>query len=109
MTQAERIRRPAGRPAVTKARMLTVTAPFDGSVMAEVSVTDRSTVEEKLAAASDLHKDRDAWLKVPARIEILRNASTIMAAEAEELAVSAAQEGGKPLIDSRIEVQRAID
>ncbi len=32
-----------------------------------------------------------------------------MAVQAEELAVEAAREGGKPLIDSRVEVARAID
>jgi acyl-CoA reductase-like NAD-dependent aldehyde dehydrogenase len=32
-----------------------------------------------------------------------------MAEQAEELAVGAAQEGGKPLVDSRVEVARAID
>ena len=43
------------------------------------------------------------------RVEILGRAAEIMSDRAEELATSAAREGGKPLLDSRVEVARAID
>ena len=42
-------------------------------------------------------------------MEILEKTASIMSERAEELAVEAAREGGKPLIDSRAEVARAID
>ncbi len=89
--------------------MLMVTAPFDGSLIAEVPVAGSTVVEEKLAAAAALHRDRDGWLSVAERTEILRRAAALMSDRAEALAVEAAREGGKPLIDSRIEVERAID
>ena len=43
------------------------------------------------------------------RLAILDKACEIMVGRAEELAIEAAREGGKPLIDSRVEVARAID
>ncbi len=88
---------------------LVVTAPYDGSIIEEVSVAGHAGVEKALAAAAALHKDRDAWLSVPQRLDILRRTAEIMADEAEDLALAAAREGGKPLIDSRVEVSRAID
>jgi acyl-CoA reductase-like NAD-dependent aldehyde dehydrogenase len=42
-------------------------------------------------------------------VEILRNAAALMEDRVEEFAVEAAREGGKPLVDSRVEVARAID
>ena len=56
-----------------------------------------------------LFRDRDAWLSPGRRTEILERAATIMHERAETLAVEAAREGGKPLIDSLVEVARAID
>jgi len=86
-----------------------VTAPFDGSLIATVDVAGASAVETALATAHALYTDRDKWLSAPQRIEILERAATIMQERADELAIEAAREGGKPLIDSQIEVARAID
>ncbi|MFQ5765146.1 MAG: aldehyde dehydrogenase family protein [Rhodospirillales bacterium] len=99
----------AGRKKDAGKRTLAVTAPFDGAVIGEVPVADQKTVEKALAAAKSLHDDRDAWLSTPQRIDILRRAAEIMTGQSEDLAVNAAREGGKPLIDSRVEVSRAID
>jgi len=72
-------------------------------------VADGAAIEKALANADALHRDRDRWLSLAARIKILDRAAEIMAERAEALAVAAAREGGKPLVDSRIEVARAID
>ena len=87
----------------------TVTAPYDGSVIGSLAVADRDAIEMALANAAALHRDRDRWLSPAARIKILDRTAEIMAERAETLAVAAAREGGKPLIDSRVEVARAID
>jgi len=86
-----------------------VHAPFDGSLIATVDVASASAVETALATAHDLYTDRDKWLSAPQRIEILERTAAIMQERSEELAIEAAREGGKPLIDSQIEVARAID
>lgn len=88
---------------------LEVTAPFDGEPIATVETADRAAVERALETAYALFRDRDRWLKMYERIEVLERTASIMEERAEDLAVEAAREGGKPLIDSRVEVTRAID
>ena len=63
----------------------------------------------KLETAAALWRDRDSWLSTQQRIEILERAGVLMQQRRDDLALEAAREGGKPLIDSRVEVDRAID
>ncbi len=91
------------------AGMLEVVAPFDRSLIATVETSGSEAVDQALDTAHRLFRDRDQWLPASQRIEILEKTTAIMAECAEELAIESAQEGGKPLIDSRIEVARAID
>ena len=86
-----------------------VCAPFDGKTIATIDVGGAAAIEKALATAHALYRDRDAWLPPVKRIAILKKAASIMEARAEELALEAAREGGKPLVDSRVEVARAID
>ncbi len=88
---------------------LQVTAPFDGEEIAVVETAELAAADHALEAAFSLFRDRDRWLKPHERIAVLERAAAIMENQAEELAVGAAREGGKPLIDSRVEVARAID
>ena len=92
-----------------RAGVATVTAPYDGTAIAEVETGDESHVETALTTAYGLFRNRDGWLGLAQRIAILESAAAIMAARHEELSVEAAREGGKPLPDSRVEVSRAID
>lgn len=86
-----------------------VVAPFDGAPIAEIETTGNDGAEMALATAYRLYRDRSSWLPLPRRIEILEKTAVIMGERAETLAIEAAREGGKPLIDSRVEVTRAID
>ncbi len=95
--------------ATSNAGELEVFAPYDGKKIGTVAAADHQTVEKALETAYDLFRNRDAWLKPFKRIEILNKTAEIMKMRFEELAVEAAREGGKPLVDSRIEVTRAID
>ncbi len=88
---------------------LEVFAPYDGKMIGTVAAADQQTVEKALETAYGLFRNRDAWLKPFKRIEILSKTAEIIKMRFEELAVEAAREGGKPLVDSRIEVTRAID
>ena len=88
---------------------MAVTAPFDGAEIAQIATAGLAEVEMALTTAHTLHRNRDGWIALPERIEILKRAAEIMRGEAEALALQAAREGGKPLIDSRVEVARAID
>lgn len=88
---------------------LTVVAPFDRKPIGTVATADATVVEQALATAHKLYRDRDAWLPLAKRIEVLERTASLLKARTEYLAVEAAREGGKPLIDSRVEVARAID
>ena len=88
---------------------IAVEAPYDGAQIATVEAADMSAVDTALATAQRLYQDRRGWLPTYQRVEILEKTQNIMVEHAEELAVEAAREGGKPLIDSRVEVARAID
>ncbi len=86
-----------------------VVAPFDGAHIASIETGGSDAVEIALATADALYRDRKNWLTAETRINILDKTAEIMQSRFEELAVEAAREGGKPLIDSRVEVARAID
>jgi acyl-CoA reductase-like NAD-dependent aldehyde dehydrogenase len=96
-------------PGAKESGKLDVTAPFDGTAIATVGAADAAAVEIALATAERLYLDRDNWLPRPQRIEILKNTARLMKEQRGELALLAAREGGKPLSDSQVEVDRAID
>lgn len=88
---------------------LEVTAPYDCSVIATVDTGGSDAVEIALDTADALYRDKTSWLPAEQRIQVLAKTADIMQSRFDELAVEAAREGGKPLVDSRIEVARAID
>ena len=89
--------------------MIEVVAPFDQSFIANIETSGADAVDKALNTAYQVFRDRSKWLPTYQRIEILEKIAAIMTERGEELAIEAAREGGKPLIDSRIEVARAID
>ncbi len=88
---------------------LSVSSPYDGRELDQVATSGADHVDDALAAAHALFRDRDSWLSVPERLEILNKAAAIMQTQIEELTLLAASEGGKPYTDSKVEVIRAID
>ena len=97
---------PGAKPAAKK---IEVTAPFDGKLIATVDTVDKAGIEQALNTASLLFNNKSKWLTAAQRIEILNKAMHLMHENAERLTLIAAQEGGKPLIDSQVEMTRAID
>ena len=88
---------------------LTVNAPFDGEVLGELETTNETGIESALAGAHALFQDRSKWLTKAKRIEILRTAAELIRERREELALASAKEGGKPLQDSLVEIDRGAD
>lgn len=86
-----------------------VRAPFDGSKIDEVPVSSAEDVENALAKAHALYRNRNGWIPLPARLNILRRAAKIVKERREQLALQSAREGGKPLADSLVELDRAAD
>lgn len=88
---------------------LTVRSPFDQSPIKDIPLCSAEEAEKKLQKALDLFKDRDSWLAPHERIAILKKFAGLLEKEADAFALLIASEGGKPLIDARVEVARAID
>lgn len=86
-----------------------ITRPFDGSLIKEVPMQDANDVEQTLHVAHELFKDQTRWLPAWQRIAILEKVVEIMAGQVDELTYIAAEEGGKPWLDSKVEVLRAIN
>jgi acyl-CoA reductase-like NAD-dependent aldehyde dehydrogenase len=86
-----------------------VHAPFDGAPIATVEQANETAAEKAFATAYALFRNRDAWLPPAKRIAVLEKTAAIMQSRRDELALEAAREGGKPLMDSRVEADRAID
>lgn len=89
-------------------KKLKVFSPFDGHFISELDMDDATRLETKLSTASELARRRDRILPASQRIEILEKTADRVEEQAEEFARQAADEGGKPLIDSRIELARAV-
>lgn len=86
-----------------------VVNPYSLEVIGSVPLANWQTIDNFLETAQRLYKNRSAWLPAYRRIEILKKAADIMATRFAELAFQIADEGGKPLVDARVEVTRAID
>ncbi len=89
--------------------MLKVTSPYDLNLIKEIPLVGKAEVENALTTAYTLFQDQSKWISAHERIAILHRTASIMESRIEDLIKTAAQEGGKPLVDSKIEVLRAIN
>jgi len=89
--------------------MLKILSPFDQSLIKEIPLVGKAEAENALKTAYSLFQDRSKWIPAHERIAILERTAEIMKSRTEELTKTAAQEGGKPYVDSKIEVFRAIN
>ncbi len=88
--------------------MLKVHNPFNGKQVGGVTMHDRKQVQEALDRAAEVFADRSKWLSVPERIAILEKFKKLVEATQDKLLQQAIAEGGKPLVDTKVEVARAI-
>jgi len=90
-------------------KTIEVTSPFDGKVVGEVPFSTTQEVQEAIDLAQKTFLDHKNALPKFKRIEILENVMKIMSSQVEELTKLCASEGGKPYMDSKVEVNRAIN
>ena len=88
---------------------LTVKSPFDQHFIREFPLAGEREIEKALDRAFSLFRDPARHLPKFQRIEILEKLAGLMSAQVEELTRIAAEEGGKPYRDSKVEVLRAIN
>jgi acyl-CoA reductase-like NAD-dependent aldehyde dehydrogenase len=87
---------------------LKILSPFDGHLISEIAWDDAGKLEQMLTTAHRLTQNPDHQIPIPKRIEILEKTAQLVEDQTEEFSRQAAEEGGKPLIDSRVELDRAI-
>lgn len=90
-------------------RTISVNNPYNGKPLGEVPLQDGNQVREAMGRAASVFADRSKWLTIPQRIEVLENFRQLLEKHQEKLIVQALSEGGKPLIDTRVEMARAIN
>jgi len=89
--------------------MLEVLSPYDQSPIKKIPLVGKQEVEKALSTAYSLFQDQSQWIPAHERIAILERVAGIMQDRIEELTKTAAHEGGKPYVDSKVEVVRAIN
>jgi len=90
-------------------KQLKVFSPYNNKLIKEIPMVGAEEVEKALNIAYGLFKDRSKWLPAYRRVEILERVAQIMSTRVEALINIAAEEGGKPYMDSKVEVLRAIN
>lgn len=83
--------------------------PFNGSLIKELALNSIEDVEQAIATAYSLFINQENWLPAYQRVAVLERVVEIMQSQIDELTQLCASEGGKPLIDSKVEVLRAIN
>ena len=96
----------AGRPAMGS-DVVDVVHPYDGSLVATVSVPTPAQVEQAVAAAHGV-RQQAARLSVAARAEALMHVSRRIDERVEEIASLITAENGKPIKWARAEATRAV-
>ncbi len=89
--------------------MLQIFSPYDQSLLKEIPLVGKAEIETALNTAYSLFQDQSKWIPAHERIAILERTAHLMSERIDELTNIAAQEGGKPSIDSKVEVLRAIN
>ena len=89
--------------------MLKVTSPYNFKVIKEIPLMQHTDVENALKVAYNLFRDQAKWIPAWQRIEILERVVDAMKEREEDFTNIAAEEGGKPYMDSKVEVLRAIN
>jgi len=86
-----------------------VRSPFNDEIVGEVPFSSYEEVEAVIDLAYEKFLDVDNWIPRHERVAILEKAMDIIASDVEGITKLCASEGGKPYIDSKVEVQRAIN
>lgn len=89
-------------------RTLTVLSPWDRQVLQTLDLTPPDRIESALERAVTLHRRPEGPLPLAERIAVLQRTAALVRERREAYALCAAREGGKPLVDSLVELDRAV-
>ncbi|MDX2010078.1 MAG: aldehyde dehydrogenase family protein [Myxococcaceae bacterium] len=89
-------------------RLLDVVNPFTQTVIDRVETDDAASLEVKVARAAAFYREHPLGLPLDVRVGVLERLRLLLRRDFDDLCVTAVTEGGKPLRDTRVEVERAI-
>ena len=89
--------------------MLEVKSPWKNNVITTLACHDEDQLEKIVHKASKVSMNKGLDFPPKERLEVLKRFSDDIKKNIDELASLAASEGGKPLIDSIIEIKRGAD
>lgn len=89
--------------------MLKVFSPYKQELIKEIPLNTVEDVERALHKSTAVFNDKQNWMPAFQRVTILERVVEIMTSREDYLADLATKEGGKPLMDSKVEVLRAIN
>ena len=96
-------------PSANSEKTVEVFSPYDQTHVGTLEALGSEGAEQALRNADAVFKDKSQWLSAQQRVDILEKTAELMEANFDQLVHIALSEGGKPLVDSRAEVARAID
>lgn len=79
---------------------------YTGELFSEIALADEKTVDFAIASAVEAHKNVD--FSVEERYQVLMRTAELLKQRAEEVAEIISIEGGKPITDARVEVNRSV-
>lgn len=88
--------------------MLKVVNPYNLQEIKRIPFSTAKDVEEALEKASQLHQKNRLGLAKSLRVLVLETLAKLVERDFEKIVEDAVKEGGKPLLDTRVEINRAI-
>ncbi|PID47637.1 MAG: aldehyde dehydrogenase [Proteobacteria bacterium] len=90
-------------------KKLQVKSPFDQSIVGEVEISSKEQVQSAIDEAYGIFVDFKKRLPKYEIAKILSKTAKLISEQKEELTILCASEGGKPYMDSKVEIERAIN
>ena len=88
---------------------LNVFNPYTDELISSEVMLSKKEALSKLSEAYDIHKKNTNGISKKNRIEILENFYQLLQKNSQEIIELSVSEGGKPIQDSQIEMQRALE
>lgn len=88
---------------------LNIINPFTSDTLSTLKIISKEEALEKLSKAHKLHQENPNGLPKEQRIQVLENLYHLLKKNDHELIELSAMEGGKPIQDTKIEMDRALE
>lgn len=89
--------------------LLDIKSPYDNKSLGSLPLLEEKAAFEMLDVAYNAFNNKKSWLKPFERIAILNKLAALVTDEQDWFSHQIAAEGGKPLVDAKVEVSRAIN